>query len=261
MFNWSAHQQNQFINLKDYNWFQRQKHAGRCVSHILKNFEQLIAEKPSKLSLKDIEASAVRYMKLMDCTPTFLGYKGFPGAVCLSINEQLVHGIPTEYVLKDGDVVTLDLGATFEGVIADAAKTTIFGQPKSNEHVSLVDACRNALNAAIKAVAVGKRLGVVGHAIHQYVKDSGFGLINSYGGHGIDYNKPHAEPFVANKSLPNEGIRLQNGCAFAIEPLLTIGEPKTKILSDGWTVVTPDISAHFEHTIMIFEDQIHIMTD
>lgn len=254
-------QQNQFVKLKDYNWFKRQKHAGRCVSHILRNFISLIAEKPSNLSLKDIEAEAIRYLKLMDCTATFLGYKGFPGAVCLSVNEQLVHGIPTDYVLKEGDMVTLDLGATYEGAIADAARTVIYGEPKSSEHVRLVDTCQNALKAAIKAVNVGVRLGAIGYTIHQTVKNSGFGLVNSYGGHFISDNKPHAEPFVANKSTVNEGIRLQNGCTFAIEPLLTIGDTKTKILSDGWTVVTPGISAHFEDTILIFENMVHNITE
>jgi len=249
------------IILKDYVWLNRQKHAGRCVSNILKAFDQMIKDKTPNLSLIDIEQMALTYMRFYNCTPTFKNYKGFPGSVCLSVNKQLVHGIPNDYILCDGDIVSLDLGATYEGAIADAARTAIYGVPKNPEHVRLVNACKEALRLAIKSVAIGKKLGVIGNAIYKHAQATGFNVIETYGGHGIDYNKPHSEPFVANKANQNEGITIQPGLSIAIEPLLVIGSTKTKISPDNWTVTTEDINAHFEHSITIMEDGNHIITE
>ena len=248
------------ITLKDYDWYQRQWLAGRCVAGILRTLNQMVREKIPNLNLLDMQAEAVKQLETNGCTATFKGYKGFPGAICLSVNKQLVHGIPVDYVLQDGDIVKFDLGATYEGAIADAAATAIYGEPKSAQHVELVDACRNALNVAIKAVAVGKQLGCIGNAIHHYAKSTRFGLVTEYGGHGIDENTPHAPPFVSNKSPANEGVRIQPGLTIAIEPMLVIGEPKTRIIDDGWTVVTPDVGVHMEHTIFVHEDRVEIMT-
>jgi methionyl aminopeptidase len=167
---------------------------------------------------------------------------------------------PCAYLLE-GDLVSLDLGATFEGAIADAAFTCIYGEPKSKEHVRLIRTCHDALYVAIKAIKVGKRLGVIGNAIHKYCKDSGYNLITKYGGHGLDYNIPHAEPFVANKSKTTDGIRIRPGLSIAIEPMLVIGQAKTKVESDGWTVVTPGIGAHFEHSVTVTETGNHIITE
>ena len=251
------------VNLKDEKWLWRQKRAGRCVAQIHRTFIDMVREeKRPNLSLKDIEKMALSVMDIHDCTPTFQGYKGFPGAVCLSVNSNMVHGIPTDYVLQDGDVVRLDLGATFEGAIADAAYTCIYGEPKSKEHVRLLKTCKGALQAGIDAIEIGKHLGVIGNAIHKYCKDSGFGLITNYGGHGIDYDTPHAEPFVANKERPDAGIRIQAGLSIAIEPMLVIGDTRTKVESDNWTVSTPGINCHFEHSVTIMEDgKKHMITE
>ncbi len=257
----SAFNNESLIVLKDYHWLKRQKHAGRCVSNILNAFDQTIKEKPPNLSLLDIENMALVYMKYYDCTPTFKNYKGFPGSVCLSVNKQLVHGIPNDYILCDGDIVSLDLGATYEGAIADSARTAIYGQPKSTEHVRLINACKEALNLAIKSIAIGKKLGVIGNAIYKHAQNTGFNVVTNYGGHGIDYNTPHAEPFVANKANPNEGITIQAGLSIAIEPMFTIGSAETKINEyDKWTVTTPGINAHFEHSVTIMEDGNYIIT-
>jgi methionyl aminopeptidase len=228
----------------------------------LKAFASFLKD-ADKISLKDIEKSSLDILKSMDCTPTFHNYKGFPGAVCLSVNKDLVHGIPSDYILQNGDVVTLDLGATFEGAIADAAFTCIYGEPKDPKHMEMLTLCQSALNAGINAVAVGKRLGVIGSNIFKTARDKGFGIVDEYGGHGINYNQPHAPPFVSNKSRDNEGPIIQNWMNFAIEPMLIMGgSNKTKIAADGWTVFGNDIGCHFEHSICIDgEGILHIVTE
>lgn len=255
--------ESELIELKDDHWLFKQKIAGRCVSAVLKECAKAIESKQPNLSLKDLENIARLIIKSFDCTPTFENYKGFPSAICTSVNNQLVHGIVTDYVLQDGDVVSVDLGATYDGAIADAAYTTIYGQPKSLEIVRLLKTCQGALQTAIKAIKAGNRVGTIGYAINNYVKSSGFGLITKYGGHGLSWNVPHAPPFIANKAQPTEGVRIQPGLTIAIEPLLVIGSDiNTKVLNDNWTVITENISAHYEHTVYIeSSDVIHIITN
>lgn len=252
---------NSLIILKDELWLKRQKYAGRCVATILKECGKLIKNNTPNLSLKDLEQLTYLYTKSMDCTPTFLNYKGFPGAACISVNKQLVHGIPTNYILQDGDIVSVDLGATFEGAIADAARTWIYGTPKSPEHVRLLKIGREALDNGVKAVKVGNRLGEIGYAIHNTVKNSGFNSVISYGGHHLDYGKAHAETFIPNKAEKNFGNRIQNGESMAIEPMIVMGENSTSVLDDGWTVITPGFGCHFENSVTVFNDEVHIITE
>lgn len=251
-------QPNMLVTLKDFNWVSRQRIAGKCVARVLKHLDSMILDATPNLSLLDMDAEAERIILEEGCTPTFKGYKGFPGAACLSVNKDMVHGIPTKYVLQDGDVVKFDLGATFQGAIADAASTRIYGNPKHEKHVRLVNATLKALNNGIKAAGVGKRIGAIGYAIHKSIGE--FGNITNYGGHGLDENQPHAAPFVANKGQPTEGVRMQAGMTIAIEPMLVIGSTETRIQEDGWTVSVNDISAHMEHTIFIHEDRVEVMT-
>jgi methionyl aminopeptidase len=253
--------ENSLIVLKDELWLKRQKRAGRCVANILKECGNLIKATTPNLSLKDLEQLTYLYTRSMDCTPTFLNYKGFPGAACISVNKQLVHGIPTDYILQDGDIVSVDLGATFEGAIADAARTWIYGNPKSPEHVRLLKVGREALDNGVKAVKVGARLGEIGYAIHNTVKNSGFNSIVQYGGHHLSYNQPHADCFISNKSDKNSGNRIQNGEAMAIEPMVVMGEPLTSVLNDGWTVVTPGLGCHFENSVTVFDNKVYIITE
>lgn len=260
---------NTFVKLKNEAWFQKQKQAGACVATILKLCKELVDQHLPNTTLESFQFILDTVMIGYECTPTFHNYKGFPRKLCISINEELVHGVYDPFrILKDGDVIKFDLGATFEEAIADAAITCIYGEPRAQEHVRLIKATQDALYAGINAIAVGRHLGVIGNAIYKSVKDTGFGLINNYGGHGIDgivdgKNVPHAPPFVANKSEPNEGIRIQPGLAIAIEPMCIIGRDVTTTVSklDNWTVSTPGISSHFEHSIFIKEDKIHIMTE
>lgn len=261
--------ENQLVIFKDELWLFRQKIAGRCVTACLKNCGDAIKSGNAGLNVLDLVSICERQFDIFDCQPTFFNYKGhssipFPSKICVSINEQIVHGIASDRLLKEGDVVSIDLGATFEGAIADAARTFIFGEPKSKEHVRLLHTCWEALNAGVRAVKVGSQIGSIGNAICSYTKNNGFGLITAYGGHGISYNKAHDEPWVSNKDITTNGIRMMNGLSIAIEPQLLLGmDTSTKVLNDGWTVVSKagHITAHFENSITIFNDEIHNITE
>ena len=249
--------------LQDSKFFANQKIAGQCVANCLSITRRMIQDlTPTSFNLLDIEQHCLETMKLYGCTPTFFNYEShgkvpFPGAICISVNNELVHGIPRDYKLQAGDVVKIDLGATYEGAIADAATTTICGKPKHQSHIELIETCRKALRSAIENIKVGKRLGVIGHSINNVVKNSMFKSVIDYGGHGIGISKkgkgiPHCFPFVANKAILNEGIRFAPGMTFAIEPMLVVGSSnKTKIAEDQWTVIAEGISAHEESTISI----------
>lgn len=252
----------QFITLNDDKYFNELKLSGMVVAKCLKTFKTLIENKTPNLNLLDIEAECEKIIMDNNCYPTFKGYKNFPGTVCLSVNKELVHGIPKNYIIKDGDVVTLDLGAHTEyGAIADAAVSAIYGEPKKTNHLHMLECCEEALKKGIEAIEVGKQLGCIGNAIHHHTKSSGFKLIVNYAGHGLGKHNLHAQPFVPNKANKNEGIRIQPGLTIAIEPMLAIGSNKTKKLADNWTVATKGISVHAEHTIFVKEDGPHIMTD
>ena len=253
----------QFVTLKDDEYFTKLKHSGMVVAKCLQTFKERVDSKTPNLNLKDIEAECVEIIEKHECIPTFKGYKGFPGFVCLSVNKELVHGIPRDYILKEGDVVTLDLGAHTEcGVIADAAVSAIYGEPLIPKHVELLKVCEEALYKAISIIKVGNRLGCIGNAIHRHTRDKGFSLVTKYAGHGIDRGVLHSQPIVLNKSRCDDGIHIQSGLTIAIEPMLILGtgNSKTNIKKDKWTVCGKNISAHYEHTIFVKEGGVEIMT-
>jgi methionyl aminopeptidase len=255
-----AFAENSFIELKNSDWLNKQRVAGKVVAKTLSLLKQLVIDKTTK-SLLELNSIAEEYIYNSGCTPTFKGYKGFPSGVCISVNKELVHGIPKDYKLEEGDVVSFDLGATFDGAIADSAITCIFGNAKDQRHIELINATEECLNKAISSIETGKQLGVIGYTISKYAKSNNFGLVTHYGGHGLSWNNPHTAPFVPNKSNLNEGIRIQPGLSIAIEPMLVIGDNSTKVLQDGWTVVTENIGAHAEHTIFIHSDHVEIITN
>jgi methionyl aminopeptidase len=199
---------------------------------------------------------AEEYIEKSGCTNTFKNYTGFPCGVCISHGDNaLVHGIPSNAKLQNGDMVSFDLGATFQGAIADSALTTIYGDPKSQKHLDIIQTTKECLENAIKAIVVGKRLGVIGNAIYKTATSKGYNVVERYGGHSICENVPHAEPFVPNRMLPSDGVRLQSNMTLAIEPLLVLGSPETFVSDDKWTVFTKgSLSCHVEHTIYIHED-------
>lgn len=253
--------ENGFFKLKNKDWLEKQRIAGNAVAGTL-NILRSMVEREAPFSCLEMNEIAESYIAGCGCEATFKGYKGFPAGVCISINKELVHGIPKDYKLQQGDVVSFDLGATYQGAIADSALTCIFGEPKSPEHVRLLQATEESLMNAIASIKLGDRLGVIGHTIYNTAKKYKFASVTQYGGHGLDWDTPHSSPFVSNKSEINEGMRIQPGLAIAIEPMFVIGSANTKVLDDGWTVVTSDIGAHFEHSIFVHEDgKVEIITD
>ena len=258
-------QDNTLIILKDEEWLTKQRVAGKIAAGALLLLETEVKKGTTK-TLLELDKLAETYIRDNGATPTFLNYKGFPNSVCISVNKQLVHGIPSDYQLKDGDIVSFDLGATVDGAIADTAITRIFGQPKSDLHVKLLKITEECLMKGIEAIQVGKRLGVIGNAIYRHAKNNGFNVIEQYGGHGIDMTKdgigiPHAAPFVSNKADINEGIRIQPGLVIAIEPMAVAGDTTTYTDQDGWTVwCVANASSHEEHTVFVHENFVEIIS-
>lgn len=250
---------NGFFTLKDNDWLFKQRIAGKVVAQCLMHLERRVKDKTT-LTMRELSLEAEKIILDSDCSATFKGYKGFPEAVCISVNKALVHGIPTDYRLQEGDVVSFDLGATYKGAIADSALTCIYGTPKQLRHVDLIKATESSLMKGIAAIEVGKQLGVIGNAIYRSAKGDGFGIVTQYGGHGLEWDMPHAQPFVDNKSEIDVGIRIKPGLSIAIEPMLTLSKPDTKVGLDNWTVFTPDIGAHFEHSVFVHEDHVEIIT-
>ena len=255
---------NGFFTLKNQEFLEKQRIAGKTVAQCLIHLENRVKEK-TLLTMKELSLEAEQIILDAKCTPTFKGYKGFPEAVCISINKELVHGIPKDYVLQEGDIVSFDLGATFEGAIADSAITCIYGEAKNKRHIELIKVTKESLLKGINSIQVGKCIGVIGNAIYKHAKNNGFEVVTQYGGHGISIDEngngiPHAQPFISNKSLPDEGERIYEGMTIAIEPMLTISSPNTKVMLDNWTVETLDIGAHEEHTIFIHKDHVEIIT-
>lgn len=250
--------------LHDNEWLRRQRIAGKVAGQTLSLLEKLVKEKTIK-SLRELDKIAEEFIVANGCLPTFRGYRGFPASVCISVDNDeshaLVHGIPSDYILQESDIVSFDLGATFEKAISDTAITCIYGSPKLERHVKLVQDTKEALTKGIQSIMVGKRLGVIGNAIYKFLSPKSYGVINNYGGHSLDYDIPHAFPFVPNKSSINEGIHIKAGMTLAIEPMAVLdGSIKTWVGNDDWTVFSERASAHWEHTIFVHENHIEIIT-
>jgi methionyl aminopeptidase len=208
----------------------------------------------------DLDRAAREVLDRRNARSNFLGYHGFPAVACISPNEVIVHGIPGTRVLEDGDIVSIDCGAIIEGWHADAAITVPVGEV-DDESRRLMDATRAALEAAIAATLAGNRLGDIGAAAEHEAKAAGFGVVREYVGHGIG-TAMHEEPEVPNYGPAGRGMKVREGMVLAIEPMVTAGRPATRMLADGWTVVTADGSraAHFEHTVAITDDGPSILT-
>lgn len=257
--------QNGFVTLQDQSFLENQRKAGKIAAKTLILLEQLIRQKTDKclLELNDI---ARDYIISNNGIPTFKNYRNFPGDICISINRCLVHGIPSNYKLQDGDVVKFDLGVTINNAIADTAISIIYGKPKCDWHIKLVESTREALNKGIDSIAINKKVGVIGNAIYKYVKGNGFNVVTNYGGHAISSDKLgnailHAAPFIDNKSDIDIGIRMQEGMSICLEPLVVMGDNSTKLDKDGWGVLTSSINSHFEHTLFIHKDYVENITD
>lgn len=231
--------------------------SNQIVVHILKALRKII--KPGITTL-ELDSYAEDQIRKKGAIPAFKGYRGFPASLCVSVNEQLVHGIPDSRRLKEGDVVSLDLGVVRSGFYGDAAITIPVGKI-SQEAAKLLDVTQNALYKGIEQAKAGGRLHDISHAIQSWVEGNGFSVVRDFVGHGIGRNL-HEEPQIPNFGLPNRGIQLKAGMVLALEPMVNVGTWRVKVEPDGWTVVTMDgsLCAHFEHTIAITEDGPDILT-
>lgn len=193
--------------------------------------------------------------------PAFKGLYGFPGAACLSVNQEIVHGIPSKKrLLVEGDIITLDIGVKYQGYYTDAARTVPVGRVDETT-ATLLDVTERSLAAGIDAARPGNHIGDIGHAVQQVVEAAGFSVVRELVGHGVGAG-PHEEPQVPNYGKPKRGLRLTPGLTIAIEPMVNVGGPQTKTLADKWTVVTVDgsRSAHFEHTVAVTDDGPRVLT-
>lgn len=218
------------------------------------------AVKPG-VSTKEIDKIAYSFIKKHGATPNFLNYGGFPATACISINDEVIHGIPkADRILKEGDIVSIDLGASKNGYNGDNAATFAVGTC-SPEAKRLMDTTRESLYKGIEQAVPGNRIGDISNAVQTYCEERGFGVVRDYVGHGVG-TKLHEEPSVPNFGHAGRGIRLLPGMTLAIEPMINLGTYKVKQLSDGWTVKTADgkYSAHFEHTIAITQNGPVILT-
>ncbi len=213
------------------------------------------------ITTAELDKMAEKYIISQGAKPNFKGLYGFPATACISINNEVIHGIPSaSRKIKEGDIVSVDLGAVFEGYNGDNAATFAVGTV-SDTAKRLIEATRESLYEGIKAAVAGGRIGDIGNAVSSYVEAKGFSVVREFVGHGIGA-KLHEEPEVPNYGTAGKGIRLMPGMTIAIEPMINAGLSGVKTLSDGWTVVTRDgsLSAHFEHTVLISSDGPQIMT-
>ena len=237
------------IEVKNDSELQKMREAGKVTAAVLKLMTELV--KPG-ISTWELDAAAEKTIRSFGATPLFLGYYGFPGSICASVNEEVVHGIPKkDRILKSGDIISIDTGARLDGFCSDAAITLGVGKV-SDEAQRLMDVTKKSLYKAIGQVNPGNRLGDVEHAVETFAIANGMGVVRDYCGHGIGRNM-HEEPSIPNFGRPGTGPLLEKGMVLAIEPMLTAGTYKVRELDDGWTVVTADgkYAAHFEHTVAV----------
>jgi len=229
---------------------------------LLRKSNHLVAKILNELALnirpgittKELDLMAERLIKKNNAKPAFKGYRGYPACTCISINEQVVHGIPGPTIIKEGDIVSIDLGLVLDGYFGDSAITVPVGKIDS-EAEKLINVTREALFKGIEKAKVGNRLFDISHAVQMWVEKHGFSVVRDFVGHGIGKSL-HEEPQIPNFGKPNQGVRLKEGMVLALEPMVNAGTYKIKIKEDGWTAVTQDgkLSAHFEHTIAISEN-------
>jgi len=233
--------------------------AGSIVADTI---DTVLASVGPGVSTADLDAVAEAFIRERKATPSFKGYRGFPASICASLNDEVVHGIPSpKRVLKEGDVLSLDFGAIWDGYHADSAVTVFVGEPPSAEAEKLVRVTEEALEAGISQIRPGGRLSDISHAVQQVVEGAGFSVIREYVGHGIGRNL-HEDPQIPNYGLPGRGPELRPGLVVAVEPMVTMGDWRTRVLADDWTVVTADgsLAAHFEHTIAVTEVGHEVLT-
>jgi methionyl aminopeptidase len=228
---------------------ERMREAGRLVGEVL---TELSARVAPGVTTADLDELAEKRIRQAGAIPAFKGYHGYPATICASVNQEVIHGIPSgRRVLNEGDVISIDVGASLDGYYGDSAVTLPVGQV-SEQAATLLRVTEEALYKAIERVKVGGRVSDIGHAVQHHVEAYGFSVVREFVGHGIG-QRMHEEPQVPNYGEPGRGPRLAEGMVLAIEPMVNAGRPAVKVLADGWTAVTRDgsLSAHFEHTVAV----------
>ncbi len=212
------------------------------------------------IKTKELDQKAEEFIRSKGATPSFKGYEGFPSTLCISINDEVVHGFPSERVLQDGDIISIDIGACYKGYHGDSAWTYTVGNV-SDDAKYLLEHTEKALYEGIKQAKVGNRIGDIGYAIEKYAKEHNLGVVKELVGHGVG-TSVHESPDVPNYGTKGTGPKIRDGMVIAIEPMLTLGSPDIYVEDNDWTVVTMDssLSAHFEHTIAITNDGVEILT-
>ena len=236
---------------------ERMAAANGLVARIL---AELAAVAAPGVTTRDLDALAERRIVEAGARPAFKGYRGYPATLCASVNEQVVHGIPSDRPMKEGDIVSLDMGVVVDGFYGDSAITVGVGRI-TPAAASLLHVTEESLEQAIRQVRAGARLSDIGHAVQQCVEANGFSVVREFVGHGIGAAL-HEEPQIPNFGEPGRGPRLAEGMVLAIEPMVNAGKPAVKVLADGWTAVTRDgsLSAHFEHTVAVTADGARVLT-
>ena len=234
------------------------RRAGEIVAAAIA--ETRAAVRPG-VTTAELDQTAARVISSRGAQPSFLGYRGFPATICTSVNDEIVHGIPGDRRVEEGDLVKLDVGAIVDGFHADSAVTIPVGEP-SPEALKLIETTERALWAGLAEARQGRRLGDIGAAVQTVAEGAGFSVVREYVGHGIGRSL-HEEPPVPNYGTPGKGYKLAEGVVIAIEPMVNVGGYETRLLDDGWTVVTDDgtLSAHFEHTVAVTPDGPWVLTD
>jgi methionyl aminopeptidase len=233
--------------------------SGRMLATVLQALKPKVVPGISTKQLADMAAAE---LKPLGGTPSFLGYQGFPDVICISVNDEVVHGIPrANKIIKEGDIVGLDFGVTYKGMITDSAISVIAGKPKTQGHMRLLQRTEEAMRIGINTVHDKVRTGDIGAAIEAYLKQSPYGIVRDLVGHGVGH-EVHEDPNVPNYGRKGTGPWLETGMTIAIEPMVTLGTEKVHVADDGWTILTNDHkwSAHFEHTVLITDTGSEILT-
>ena len=246
------------ITIKSKTDLAKMREAGRVAARALELAGKSI--KPG-MTTKQLDKLVHDYIVGCGAIPSFLGYGGFPASACISINDEIIHGIPShKRVIREGDIVSVDVGATYQGFVGDNARTFAVGEV-SQEAKELLEVTEASLYAAIETAQVGARLGDVCHAVEDYCASRGYGIVREYCGHGIG-RQMHEEPEIPNYRMAKRGMKLKAGMTLAIEPMINAGTYAVKWEKDGWTVVTRDgsLSAHYENTVLVTEDGPEILS-
>ena len=246
------------VTIKSAREIELMREAGRILALVHEELEKII--RPG-ISTKEIDRVCEELIRSYGCTPNFLNYQGYPGSVCVSVNEEVVHGIPTEqHIIKEGDIVSLDTGLIYQGYHSDAARTHAVGEV-SSEAQKLMDVTKQSFFEGIKMAKAGNHLFDISNAIDAYIRPYGYGIVRDLVGHGIGTHL-HEEPEIPNFAQKRRGLRLQPGMTLAVEPMVNIGTPNVKWMKDGWTVISADhsLSAHYENTILITEGEPEILS-